>query len=441
MIKYDETYFNFLKEGQRDHEKGLKTWIQIRDEFNAKFGESLSEDAIRGRCNRSGEYKTQFTSDGKKMGSEKTTEEYTEYNSDGTVEASTIVNDIKKFGGDKFKLLEYLGYKPDEWELLKLRISLWNGGKDGKTQHAVKYKVKPLINIQPNDFAKAALDAIKKSGIDEDPLHLKEHRLEEKVFPKKRKLMEIPPVELHLGKIGSKVTTGEDYNVEIAKNRFYDIFQHIYEKQKKENCQNCLLVIGSDFFNSESDNATSTHKIPQQNCAHYIDLFKCGVEMYSRVILKLRTLFNKVDVILCAGNHARAMEFFLYVALQQAFKNDTIVKFKDGYQETTYFEFGSSVIFFNHGDVDLKRTMQSIPSEYSQVWGKHKNRELHLGHLHKETVVDDELGMITRRIGSPCGTDMWHKLNRWVGATKKHQIFIWDYDDGLTDINYIPTKY
>ena len=39
--------------------------------------------------------------------------------------------------------------------------------------------------------------------------------------------------------------------------------------------------------------------------------------------------------------------------------------------------------------------------------------------------------MITRRIGAPCSTDAWHEENRFVGAVKKHEIFIWDKYNGL----------
>ena len=56
---------------------------------------------------------------------------------------------------------------------------------------------------------------------------------------------------------------------------------------------------------------------------------------------------------------------------------------------------------------------------FFDVWGRTLYRELHLGHLHKEVTVDDDSGMITRRIGSPCATDNWHYQNRFVGATKK----------------------
>ena len=162
--------------------------------------------------------------------------------------------------------------------------------------------------------------------------------------------------------------------------------------------------------------------------------------MYVQALLTLRGLFNKVDVMLCAGNHARAMETFLYMALEQRFVDDDVVHFIENYRLTQVYQFGKCAIFYNHGDANLKQTIASIPAEFAEVWGTHPYRELHLGHLHKEVTVDENGGMITRRIGSPCGTDAWHYSNRFVGAIKKHQIFIWDKNSGLRDLHYITVK-
>lgn len=433
----ENDYYEFLKNAYKLNKQSIKTWRELRADFTRLFGENISVDALRCRAKRafkkSEKQHSDFTTNIKCVDYDPTS--FEQHNSDGTIEASKIVNSIEQLNGDKKQILKFLGYKDTEWELITWRTTIWDGGQNGTSKYSVKFKIKPITEPSPNDYLQAVVKALSE-GI--KPLKLDDTKFSHSL--NSEKLMEIPPIELHLGKIASKLTTGENYNIEIAKRRFFDIFENIYKKQKTELCEKCLLVIGSDFFNSESDNATSTHKIPQQNSAHYIDIFTEGVKMYTQVIKRLRSMFSKVDVMLCAGNHARAMEFFLYVALQQAYKTDTIVSFCNCYQETQYFEFGANVIFFNHGDSDIKRLIHSIPAEFASIWGRHIYRELHLGHLHKEVVVDDDSGMITRRIGSPCGTDVWHKLNRYVGAVKKHQIFVWDKENGLTNIFYIPTK-
>ncbi|MBO7527152.1 MAG: hypothetical protein J6T74_04545, partial [Clostridia bacterium] len=101
------------------------------------------------------------------------------------------------------------------------------------------------------------------------------------------------------------------------------------------------------------------------------------------------------------------------------------------------FIWGKCGIFFSHGDSNLKRLIKSIPAEFYEEWGKTTFRELHLGHLHKEVVVDDDSGIITRRVGSPTATDQWHYEERFIGATQKYQTFVWDKEKGLQNIKYI----
>lgn len=435
MVK-DKKYYDFLDEAIKRNENG-ESWTSIATSYVQTFGEYITRSAMRHRA------QDYSRSKAKKQNSlSKTTvtstlgaSTFIQYNNDGTVEESRLISCEDDVTRDPYKLLEALGYDPTKWELITYRVSKWDSGAEGKELKAVQYKVRPRTDISLTDMVKAAREAFKEEltpflftqecnvdGLNDD------------------KLMEIAPIELHIGKMANKIETGENYDLKIAKKRFFDIFEEIYHKQEIEKCGRCVVIIGSDFFNSESDNCTSKDKVPQQNDTRYIKLFHEGIKMYVQALLTLRGLFNKVDVMLCAGNHARAMETFLYMALEQRFVNDEAVHFIENYRLTQVYQFGKCAIFYNHGDANLKQTIASIPAEFAEVWGTHPYRELHLGHLHKEVTVDENGGMITRRIGSPCGTDAWHYSNRFVGAVKKHQIFIWDKNSGLRDLHYITVK-
>lgn len=431
MAIKDETYFSFLRYAIEEQAAG-RTWDDIGREYTEKFGEPITKSGI---CHRCGRYAEVLKAKGVVLPDkpekvehfkETSSGEFTEIRENGDIVAKKIIQATKELLGDKRKLLEYLGYKPSEWQFETIRYSIWDGAGDGnKSLYAVQYKLKPKKGKDVFDIVKAVKEALEKTI---EPVELPKHEHIDGLD--NEKLMEIPPVELHLGKLSNEIETGENYDLPIARKRFDKIFQEIYARQRLENCGKCLLVIGSDFFNSESDNATSVNKIPQQNDTRYIKLFMEGIKMYAESILTLRQMFNKVDVMLCAGNHAQAMETFLYIALQQRFMGDDVVTFKENYRQTQAFTFGRCAIFYNHGDINLKRTIGSIPTEFPEVWGKAKYRELHMGHLHKES-VDDEFGMIARRVGSPCSADAWHYKNRWIGATKKHEIFVWHANNGL----------
>ena len=434
MAIKNDAYFEFLQDAINEQRSGRKTWTELAEEYEVQFGEPITKSGLCHRCGRymeSSGYKPSELEPQEKPSKERlstapNTPEFTELKENGDIEARKIVHMTKELMGDKRKLLEYLGYKPSEWVLSTVRFSVWDSiSADGKQLYAVQYRVKPKRTKDVFDFVKAAEEAFSKAI---KPMELPEHPHIEGLD--NERLMEIPPVELHLGKLSNEIETGENYDLHIARKRFDKIFQEIYARQQVEKCSKCLLVIGSDFFNSESDNATSVNKIPQQNDTRWIKMLDEGITMYAESILTLRTLFNKVDVMLCAGNHAQTLETALYMALRQRFYDDTVVTFRQNYRQTQAFTFGRCAIFYNHGDVNLKRTVGSIPTEFPDVWGKSKYRELHMGHLHKET-VDDEFGIIVRRVGSPCSADAWHYKNRWIGATKKHEFFVWHANNGL----------
>lgn len=433
MVK-NEKYYRFLESAVERNVLG-ESWSKLCLEYGRIFGEYISKSALRHRAQfyvkSKNKQAVQLTSP-KNITTTLGNNTFVQYNADGSVEESRVIECSDEVAHDPEKLLRKLGYDSDKWELITYRVSKWESGE--RELQAVQYKVRPRTVVSEFDFLKAAQEAFKQQI---EPMRLPPVDGFEGKFYRNDRLMEIAPVELHMGKMSNEIETGENYDLKIAKKRFFDIFEEIYKKQQIEKCARCVLVIGSDFFNSESDNCTSKDKIPQQNDTRYIKLFSEGIKMYTQVILTLRQIFLNVDVMLCAGNHARAMETFLYMALEQRFVDDDIVHFIENYRLTQAYLFGKCAIFYNHGDANLKQTIKSIPAEFAEVWGTHPYRELHLGHLHKEVTVDDEGGMITRRIGSPCSTDAWHYSNRFLGAIKKHQIFVWDKNTGLSALHYI----
>lgn len=432
----NQEYFDFLTEAQYRRNNG-ESWATLLKEFNDRFGENISKKALRCRVARYAKSFHKASSDCvMTMEVEPKKGEYTTIDGNGILTAQRFLHCQQEMLGDPNKLLELLGYKPSQWEILSLTTKTWEqGSKNGtKDLYSVGIKLKRKNNLSIEDTLDSLKSLLAKNI---KPVEFEPIDYNSELNP--NLMMEICPVELHMGKLSNADETGENYDLKICKKIFQDLVARICRIQQEKKCNKALVIIGSDFFNSESDNMT-TNKTPQQNDTRYKKLFLTGLELYTQAILTFRELFNEVEVRICSGNHARAMEFFLYTALAQYFRNDDIVSFIEDYKDTQAIQFGKCAIFYNHGDANLKRTIASMPAEFYEIWGKTIYRELHLGHLHKEVTVDDESGMITRRIGSPCATDAWHYTNRFIGAVKKHQIFIWDKEEGLQEIRYLNTN-
>lgn len=416
----------------RKVKNGEITWNQMADILYQEFGERLSKDAVRKRYSvRARKVPVDMMNNTKIESSE----EYETSYGNGVIEAQKIVEYNKEVFGDKKKMLEYLGYSPDEWEFVFLTTSVWNQHtKEQMTKHlyAVKFKIRPLVNTLTMDKALECAKEVFSKGIEPYEFEYKE----EKELNKNR-LMEIPAIELHLGKYAEEEEVGSSYSTEIAKKRFHVIMNEILKTQMSEKCDRCVLMIGNDFFNSDTMNNTTTKGTPQYNDIRWQKLFMTGLELYKEMLFMLREEFNNIDVRLCSGNHDTMSSFYLYIALSSFFAKDDVIKFSDNYRQYQCYTFGDNAIFFGHGDCNQKRLLQTIPGEFYKEWGASKYRELHLGHLHSELTVDENSGMITRRIGSPTGVDAWHYGERFVGAIQKHQLFIWDKKEGLKSIKYV----
>ena len=339
-------------------------------------------------------------------------------------------------------ILQKFGYSPELWELVEWRFGKWEVAiKDEKTNRictTIRARIKPRTKeYQPEEIALMVEEVFNKHI---QPLP---YQPQEQINTNNDLLMEVPAIELHLGKMAWNGDVGADYDFRIAKQRFQKIIQECINEQNIRKCGTLFMTIGNDFFNSDTVDATTTKGTPQTNDLRWKKMFIIGLDLYVWAIQELEPYFNQLDLALCSGNHDKMSSFYLYMALKAYFRNDNKIHFSEDYKDVQCYRFGKDAIFFSHGDNNLKRLIKSIPAEFYKDWGSSQFRELHLGHLHKEVVVDDESGLITRRIGSPTGTDQWHYEERFIGATQKHQIFIWDKNSGLQEvrnINFKPKK-
>ena len=413
--------------GEKVKNKEL-SWFEAVQIYNSKTGEGLSSEALRKRYKRISEMPYTAPCD--------TTSEFETQFNDGTIEAQKIIEYNKEILGDKKKLLKFLGYEPSQWEFVYLTTSLWQQHTKEQTTkqlYAVKYKVKPIIKeLELGEALQEAIDVFKKEI---KPYKRISSKQNEELDP--NKLLELTGIELHLGKMAWVGDTGQSYDKNIAQDRFYYILDKVIEQQQIEKCNTCLLCIGNDFFNSDTINATTTKGTPQTNDLRWKKMFNLGLEMYVKMINTLLENFNQIDIRLQSGNHDMMSSFYLYIALSCFYKDNPKIEFSTNYKEVQCYEWGKCAIFYSHGEGNLKRLIKSIPAEFYKEWGSSIYRELHLGHLHKEVVVDDESGMITRRVGSPTGTDQWHYEERYIGATQKYQTFVWNKELGLESIKYI----
>lgn len=410
------------------------TWKQAAIKYNELTGIDLNAENFRGRYRNLND---DYVPNTNKIDDELESEYETHYE-DGSVELSKKLwfdKDVKK---TPEMILQLFGYDENEWEVISWTFGKYEVAiKEEDTNReciTVRAKIKPKLKkeLSIEDYANIAKDVFSSSIKSVKlPKQSKNKSLNED------KLLELTGIELHLGKLAFESVSGQDYNTSIANERFDKIIKEVAEQQDVERCGTCLVCIGNDFFNSDTVGNTTTKGTQQYNDVNWKVMFNIGLEMYVKMLLTLRSKFNNIEVRLQQGNHDYMSSFYLYTALQCYFRDDDIIKFSNDIKDVQVFEWGKCAIFFTHGDTNLKRLVKSIPAEFYDVWGRTIYRELHLGHLHSEIVIDDNSGLVTRRVGSPTGTDDWHYQERFIGATQKYQTFVWDKNNGLSNVKYI----
>ena len=404
------------------------SWKEAANIYNEKYNENLTGEALRHRYSRA---TNNYTPEKKNI-------EFETHNQDGTIDICKKIWFDENENKTPDTILEKFGYDKETWEVMTWTFGKWEVAikdeEENRVCTTIRARIRPKLekDIPVEKYIEIAKQTFKKEI---QPIKIFTKKTD--VSLNKNKLLELTGMELHLGKMSWSGETGQDYDKNIAQERFNVIYREIIEQQEIEKCDTCLLCIGNDFFNSDTVNATTTKGTPQTNDLRWQKLFNIGLELYTQMIFGLSDKFNNIEVRLQSGNHDKMASFYLYIALSCYFKDFNNIHFSEDYKDVQCYLWGKCGIFFSHGDTNLKRLIKSIPAEFYEEWGKTIFRELHLGHLHKEVVVDDESGMITRRVGSPTATDQWHYEERFVGATQKYQTFVWDKEKGLQNIKYI----
>ena len=159
-------------------------------------------------------------------------------------------------------------------------------------------------------------------------------------------------------------------------------------------------------------------------------MFKLGLKIFSYIIDCLSEI-APLEVFYVGGNHDKLLSFCLIMALSERYRNNENVNVDISEKIRKYYLFGFNCIGFAHGDEEKGRISRLMPVEVPDMWAKSKFREMHCSHLHKEMAIDEQNGMILRRISSISGTDAWSYENGYIGSVRKAQSFVYDKNKGL----------
>lgn len=336
--------------------------------------------------------------------------ETVEIQSDGFQTSSKIIalSDEEKKSPEC--ILKAHGYNPDDWELVKAKHSMWTGYSkiDGQfPMYASKITVKPKIEIFSIE---KLVEVIKENTVESNISPLKQKHYE-------KRMLEIPIFDAHFG-----ISSYEYYKETQMK---------ICEYISKRHWDIILFAIGSDNFHNDgfrgkTSNGTDIEKVDM------IQAWKDAIRFYEPLIEHAAKNSNHVKIIYIKGNHDETMSWAFIQYLMAKYPR---LEFDDTFEERKAILYGKNFIGFTHGDKARKNLHHIFPVEFSEMWAKAKNREIHIGHIHREEVIDN-FGNVIRTLSTKNRTDQWSKDFGFVGSHKRFMLFEYSLEN-LESIHYV----
>ena len=355
-------------------------------------------------------------------------------NKDGTYSSDKLIalseNEIK----DKNALLKAHGFD-SSWELVSAKNSIWNSysKKNGTLElYSSKITVKPKgTDISFEDIEKWIEKLSKTYTL---PQHI--HTLNSD-YLNGNKMLLIDIADLHLNLQASMFMTGNEYNCDIAEKLFFHVINDILARTENYKFNKIIFCIGGDMLNSDTIAGTTTKGTPQDNELHLYEAYERVCSMTVRAIDELRTR-APVDVIYVPGNHDQTTGFKLACYLKAWFRNEENVSIDYSPLPRKYVKFGKTLFVFAH-DGNVKTLPQIIANEGREHWSDIETTEVFLQHLHSEKVLLEDNNMRIQRLPTISAKSDW-AVRKGYNSKRQAKTFIFDKEDGLTDILYTPIK-
>jgi len=258
-------------------------------------------------------------------------------------------------------------------------------------------------------------------------------------------LFEVSIFDLHMGKLAWGGETGENFDTKIARSRFLYTVETLIHRASVFEYSRVLFPVGSDFFNSDTMENTTTKGTPQDEDLRWQKTFGVGVRLLIDAINLLKQAGVPVDVLVIPGNHDFERSFYMGAYLEAWFNNDPIVNINNGASPRKYYVFGKVLLGITHGSEEKEASLPLLMAtdlESKPYWTDTTYHEWHIGHIHrkrnmkytvldKSRMVNEDLGVTVRYLSSLTGTEEWHHKKGFVGAIKAGEAFIWNDELGL----------
>lgn len=245
-------------------------------------------------------------------------------------------------------------------------------------------------------------------------------------------ILDVP--DLHFDKLAWGKETGEDWDIKISSNVYFDVVQELLTKASIYEVDRIVMLVGNDFFNADNLLNTTTAGTPQSVDSRWKKSFIMGKKLMIKTIDLLQSV-APVDCIVIPGNHDKQKSWYLGDTLESWYHQCDNVQVDNTPKTRKYYRYGSNLIGFAHGkDEKPDRLPMIMATEAKELFSQTAHHEWHLGDKHhrkdiKFTPSHEIDGILIRYLSSLSPADLWHYEKGYL-AKRAAQAFVYHRSKG-----------
>ena len=344
-----------------------------------------------------------------------------------------------------------MGYSTEQIKKMKLPVKSSEVKQTYQQKFTIRFTKRKPVNAITDDYffelyEKAFNDfladnnvytAILQSQLSVEPPKKKKQKYNSE------KMVLIPDIELHLGKLASKFDSKDAYDYKKALYRYIKMILEAEQVVKMYKPREVTMTIGNDFFNTDTEQNTTTAGTEQHNDTRFQQMISSGIAAHIWAIERMKQNCEVVYLMFQPGNHDFLTDYMLYMQLYYRYKDDPKVEISSDVKDLRYANariYGKNLIVVCHGKgPDGKALNDKKLSELPGMMFRDQIKQVdhvvvHGAHYHNasERFFADNGTMVVRN-GSPCGSSAWDAQNLYE-SDKTGQAYVYDYNKGLESI-------
>lgn len=220
-------------------------------------------------------------------------------------------------------------------------------------------------------------------------------------------VLTIPIGDPHIGMYSWQEETGEDFDVDIAREDLLRAANKLLTIAPPSS--KCVIINLGDFFHADNQsNQTSRSGHSLDVDSRWARVLKLGCMIMVDMIKLALAKHPKVEVINAIGNHDDHSSVMLAAFLDAYFSNEDRVTIQPTVSKFHYFKFGKCLVGVTHGDTVKHADLgELMAADRPEDWGATEHRYWYVGHIHHSR-KSELLGCTVESFRTLAAKDAWH---------------------------------